>query len=137
MGSIFYMGGAARSTPMRAYPYGCRAEKPENYQDLSRKSGLEIGKIIPRESRSCPKEGYVKHCGAVDFLNNEQKGIGYSRIWMRCTRSCIRISGGIWTILWMRGRGYMRMERKQNAFTFTDNRAGMFVMLSFEGTTWE
>lgn len=33
--------------------------------------------------------------------------------------------------------GFMHMERKQNAFTFADNRAGMFVMLSSEGTTWE
>jgi len=33
--------------------------------------------------------------------------------------------------------GYMHMERKQNAFAFADNRAGMFVMLSSTGTTWE
>lgn len=33
--------------------------------------------------------------------------------------------------------GYMHIERKQNAFTFADNRAGMFVMLSSSGTTWE
>ena len=33
--------------------------------------------------------------------------------------------------------GYMHMERKQNAFAFADNRAGMFVMLSSANTTWE
>lgn len=31
----------------------------------------------------------------------------------------------------------MHITRKQNAFTFADNRAGMFVMLSSMGTTWE
>jgi len=33
--------------------------------------------------------------------------------------------------------GIMHISRKQNAFTFADNRAGMFVMLASEGTTWE
>ena len=33
--------------------------------------------------------------------------------------------------------GCMHMERKQNAFAFADNRAGMFVMLSSVNTTWE
>ena len=33
--------------------------------------------------------------------------------------------------------GMMHMIRKQNAFTFADNRAGMFVMLSSTNTTWE
>ena len=33
--------------------------------------------------------------------------------------------------------GLMHMVRKQNAFTFADNRAGMFVMLASAGTTWE
>ena len=33
--------------------------------------------------------------------------------------------------------GFMHMERKQNAFAFADNRAGMFVMLSSTDTTWE
>jgi transposase len=33
--------------------------------------------------------------------------------------------------------GMMHIHRKQNAFTFADNRSGMFVMLASEGTTWE
>ena len=33
--------------------------------------------------------------------------------------------------------GVMHTERKQNAFTFADNRSGMFVMLASEGTSWE
>lgn len=33
--------------------------------------------------------------------------------------------------------GTMHIQRKQNAFTFADNRAGMFVMLASEGTAWE
>lgn len=33
--------------------------------------------------------------------------------------------------------GVMHMERKQNAFTFADNRAGMFVMLASPGTDWD
>ena len=33
--------------------------------------------------------------------------------------------------------GMMHMVRKQNAFTFADNRAGMFVMLASKDTTWE
>lgn len=33
--------------------------------------------------------------------------------------------------------GYMHMVRKQNSFTFIDNRAGMFVMLSSKDTTFE
>ena len=33
--------------------------------------------------------------------------------------------------------GFMHMIRKQNAFTFADNRAGMFVMLSSKDTAWE
>ena len=33
--------------------------------------------------------------------------------------------------------GMMHMIRKQNAFTFADNRVGMFVMLSSMNTTWE
>lgn len=32
--------------------------------------------------------------------------------------------------------GYMHMIRKQNSFTFADNRAGMFIMLSSKGTSW-
>ena len=31
----------------------------------------------------------------------------------------------------------MHILRKQNAFTFADNCAGMFVMLSSTNTTWE
>jgi transposase len=31
----------------------------------------------------------------------------------------------------------MHIERKQNAFTFADNRAGMFVMLASPGTDWD
>lgn len=33
--------------------------------------------------------------------------------------------------------GYMHIIRKQNSFTFADNRAGYFVMFASEGTTWE
>ena len=33
--------------------------------------------------------------------------------------------------------GFMHIHRKTNAMTFADNRAGMFVMLSSENTTWE
>ena len=33
--------------------------------------------------------------------------------------------------------GMMHIHRKTNAMTFADNRAGMFVMLSSENTTWE
>jgi len=33
--------------------------------------------------------------------------------------------------------GLMHIVRKQNAFTFADNRAGYFVMFASEGTTWE
>lgn len=33
--------------------------------------------------------------------------------------------------------GVMHIIRKQNAFTFADNRAGMFVMLASTGTSWE
>lgn len=33
--------------------------------------------------------------------------------------------------------GFMHMDRKQNSFTFVDNRAGMFVMLSSKDTTFE
>jgi transposase len=33
--------------------------------------------------------------------------------------------------------GIMHIHRKQNAFTFADNRAGMFVMLASEGTSWD
>lgn len=33
--------------------------------------------------------------------------------------------------------GFMHMKRKGKAMTFADNRAGMFVMLSSTGTTWE
>lgn len=33
--------------------------------------------------------------------------------------------------------GFMHVNRKTNAMTFADNRAGMFVMLASEGTTWE
>jgi transposase len=35
------------------------------------------------------------------------------------------------------GEGLMRISRRQNAFAFADNRAGMFVMLASEGTGWE
>jgi len=33
--------------------------------------------------------------------------------------------------------GVMHIVRKQNAFTFADNRAGMFVMLASAGTSWD
>lgn len=33
--------------------------------------------------------------------------------------------------------GVMHIERLQNSFSFDSNRAGMFVMLASEGTTWE
>ena len=33
--------------------------------------------------------------------------------------------------------GFMHIERKQNSFTFADNRAGYFVMFASEGTAWE
>ena len=33
--------------------------------------------------------------------------------------------------------GAMHVERRQNAFSFADNRSGMFVMLASEGTPWE
>ncbi len=33
--------------------------------------------------------------------------------------------------------GVMHIERLQNSFSFDSNRAGMFVMLTSEGTTWE
>lgn len=33
--------------------------------------------------------------------------------------------------------GNMHIIRKQNAFTYADNRAGYFVMFASEGTTWE
>jgi transposase len=33
--------------------------------------------------------------------------------------------------------GFVHVERKQNSFTFADNRAGMFVMLASEGTSWD
>lgn len=35
------------------------------------------------------------------------------------------------------GDGMMHVRRKQNALSFADNRAGMFVMLSSPDTTWE
>jgi len=33
--------------------------------------------------------------------------------------------------------GIMHIERRQNSFAFADNRAGMFVMLASEGTSWD
>ena len=33
--------------------------------------------------------------------------------------------------------GYVHVERKQNPFTFAGDRAGMFVMLASEGTSWD
>jgi transposase len=33
--------------------------------------------------------------------------------------------------------GYVHVERKQNSFTLAGNRAGMFVMLASEGTSWD
>lgn len=77
MGSIFYMERNGQKYAYESTSVRVPGRKnPKTIKTYLGRVDLETGKIIPKESRSRPKEEYAKHYGSVRFLDGIQKDMG-------------------------------------------------------------
>ncbi len=77
MGSIFYMERNGQKYAYESTSVRVPGRKnPKTIKTYLGKVDPETGRIIPKESRSRPKEEYAKHYGSVRFLDGIQKGMG-------------------------------------------------------------
>ena len=77
MGSIFYMERNGQKYAYESTSVRVPGRKnPKTVKTYLGKVDPETGKIIPKESRSRPKEEYAKHYGAVKALDGIQKQMG-------------------------------------------------------------
>ena len=77
MGSIFYMERNGQKYAYESTSVRVPGKKnPKTVKTYLGKVDPETGKIIPKESRSRPKEEYAKHYGAVKALDGIQKQMG-------------------------------------------------------------
>ena len=74
MGSIFYMERNGQKYAYESTSVRVPGRKnPKTIKTYLGRVDPETGKIIPKESRSRPKEEYAKHYGSVRFLDGIQK----------------------------------------------------------------
>ena len=77
MGSIFYMERNGQKYAYESTSVRVPGRKnPKTIKTYLGRVDPETGKIIPKESRSRPKEEYAKHYGSVRFLDGIQKDMG-------------------------------------------------------------
>ena len=77
MGSIFYMERNGQKYAYESTSVRVPGRKnPKTIKTYLGRVDPETGKIIPKESRSRPKEEYAKHYGSVKFLDGIQKDMG-------------------------------------------------------------
>ena len=77
MGSIFYMERNGQKYAYESTSVRVPGRKnPKTVKTYLGKVDPETGRIIPKESRSRPKEEYAKHYGAVKALDGIQKQMG-------------------------------------------------------------
>lgn len=77
MGSIFYMERNGQKYAYESTSVRVPGRKnPKTVKTYLGRVDPETGKIIPKESRSRPKEEYAKHYGAVKALDGIQKQMG-------------------------------------------------------------
>ena len=77
MGSIFYMERNGQKYAYESTSVRVPGRKnPKTVKTYLGKVDPETGRIIPKESRSRPKEEYAKHYGSVRFLDGIQKSMG-------------------------------------------------------------
>ena len=77
MGSIFYIERNGQKYAYESTSVRVPGRKnPKTMKTYLGKVDPETGEIIPKESRSRPKEEYAKHYGAVKALDGIQKQMG-------------------------------------------------------------
>ena len=77
MGSIFYMERNGQKYAYESTSVRVPGRKnPKTIKTYLGKVDPETGKIIPKETRSAPKEEYAKFYGSVKFLDGVQKELG-------------------------------------------------------------